>query len=95
MLMRHDMLPNKEDPHRKKYYAFGPPGLKKLYWKLPKDIFICNWYYGQLTDKKKSAFRMLLFPGDRYTRSRRFHPHRRRRKTLLSSPDYLAPKPRF
>ena len=45
-MMWHDMLLEKNDPRWKGFYANGNADEAKMLDALPKDIVICDWYYG-------------------------------------------------
>ena len=45
-MMWHDMLLRSGDPRWKGFYANGDEALSKLPQMLPKDLVVCDWYYG-------------------------------------------------
>lgn len=45
-MMWHDMLLDKDDKGWLPFYAHGSPATTNLVNTLPKDIVICDWYYG-------------------------------------------------
>lgn len=45
-MMWHDMLLDKSDSRWEGFYAFGDASSPRLVERLPKDIVICDWYYG-------------------------------------------------
>ena len=46
MMIWHDMLLRSGDPRWKGFYANGKEGAERLLEGLPRDIIICDWYYG-------------------------------------------------
>jgi len=45
-MLWHDMLLEKRDPRWKGFYANGSAETAKLPSRLPKDVIVCDWYYG-------------------------------------------------
>ena len=45
-MMWHDMLLEKGDPRWKGFYANGTPETAAGFLEFPRDIIICDWYYG-------------------------------------------------
>ena len=49
----HDMLIARSDPRWKGYNAVGADEFAQLYARLPKDVVICDWQYGNLPAHQK------------------------------------------
>jgi len=49
-MMWHDMLIQRGDPRWKGFYANGTEATAKVTRTLPKDIVICDWFYGEPKD---------------------------------------------
>jgi len=59
-MMWHDMLLRSGDPRWKGFYANGSAATAKLVETLPKDIIVCDWYYGndaggQMAEKDRKS----------------------------------------
>lgn len=46
IMMWHDMLLQSGDPRWKGFYAYGNDQAERLLESLPRDVIICDWYYG-------------------------------------------------
>lgn len=63
-MMWHDMLLQRGDPRWKGFYANGTEETAAGFLKFPRDIVICDWYYGGAHDEYPTLdyFRSLGFP---------------------------------
>jgi hypothetical protein len=65
-LMWHDMLLDRMDPRWKGFRAKGNADTARLAGMLPRDIVLCNWYYGKAPEDGKyptlEYFRKLGYP---------------------------------
>lgn len=69
MMVWHDMFLQAGDPRWKGYYANGAAWAEKLLDALPKDVVLCDWYYGAPRKDEKAGE---TYPTLRYFKAKGF-----------------------
>lgn len=62
IMIWHDMLLRKGDARWRGFYTNGTEDGARILEKLPRDVIICDWFYGDATDKGKNGAGKLKYP---------------------------------